>query len=115
MRNYYLFKLINSNLNSKKVYLVLEELFYLNKNKFKYGLSIFKSICLPINKKNMLKLNNSKIQINNCFLLIRSDNNIPDIFKDINAIENNMFVCDFESRDYFYLNSFVKLNLKILT
>ena len=36
----YLFKISETNINLKKIYFILEELFYLNSNKFKYGATI---------------------------------------------------------------------------
>lgn len=129
MRKYYLFK-INNKTNIKKTYLVLEELFYLNSNKFKYGISIFNNVCLKIDKKNIIDklkntynlkdnkifindLENTIVEINNTCIVIKSSKNIPKIFKVINLLESNILVCDFDSKDYFWLDDFIKLNFKL--
>ena len=129
MRKYYLFK-INNKINIKKTYLVLEELFYLNSNKFKYGISIFNNVCLKIDKKNIIDklrntynlkdnkifindLENTIVEINNTCIVIKSSKNIPKIFKIINLLESNILVCDFDSKDYFWLDDFIKLNFKL--
>lgn len=129
MRKYYLFK-INNKINIKKTYLVLEELFYLNSNKFKYGISIFNNVCLKIDKKNIIDklrntynlkdnkifindLENTIVEINNTCIVIKTSKNIPKIFKVINLLESNILVCDFDSKDYFWLDDFIKLNFKL--
>ena len=129
MRKYYLFK-INNKSNIKKIYLVLEELFYLNSNKFKYGISIFNNVCLKIDKKNIIDklrntynlkdnkifindLENTIVEINNTCIVIKTSKNIPKIFKVINLLESNILVCDFDSKDYFWLDDFIKLNFKL--
>ena len=125
MRKYYLFK-INNKSNIKKIYLVLEELFYLNSNKFKYGISIFNNVCLKIDKKNIIDklrntynlkdnkifindLENTIVEINNTCIVIKTSKNIPKIFKVINLLESNILVCDFDSKDYFWWDDFIKL------
>ena len=129
MRKYYLFKIKNKS-NNKKIYLVFEELFNLNSNKFKYGISIFNNVCLKIDKKNIIDklrntynlkdnkifindLENTIVEINNTCIAIKSSKNIPKIFKIINLLESNILVCDFDSKDYFWLDDFIKLNFKL--
>ena len=132
MRKYYLFNLNNNiNKDAKKIYLILSELFYLNSNKFKYGLTIFNEICFPFNKEEIIKklkknfecknnklkiedLEKSIIEINNSCIIIQTNSNISIIFKYLNIIEKNIFVCDFINNDYFFLNDFVRLNLKVM-
>ncbi len=110
MRDYYLFKLRNNSINSKKVYLILEELFYLNRNKFNYGFKIFNDLCLPIDKSKFINYEKN-ITINNTYILIKNSINISSYFKYFNNLEKHLFVCDFDNKDYFYLNDFVRLNL----
>ena len=113
MRIYYLFKLRDISLNSKKVYLILEELFYLNKNKFNYGIKVFNDLCLPIDKTKFINryIENESMIINNSHIIIKTDKNVSKFFKYLNGIDNHFFVCDFGSKDYFYLNEFIILNL----
>jgi len=132
MRKYYLFNLKNKDLKPSKIYNILEELFYLNKNKYKYGLNIFNNICSPFKKNEILVFLSSKYKINgnlikiddlekttieikNCLIIIECNQNTSEIFKYLNSLEKNIFVCDFKNKDYFYLNDFLRLNFKILT
>lgn len=131
MRKYYLFCIKGKNYqNLKKTYSVLEELFYLNSNKYNYGITIFKELCVPFNKEKILNLlkrkfsnqNNqiiindleeTRIEIDNVCIVIETSKNVPIIFKYLNELEKNILVCDFFNRDYFWLNDFVCLNLKV--
>ena len=49
----------------------------------------------------------TKLIINKKFLVIRSNEEIPVFFKDIEENEKNLFVCDFLNRDYFWLEKLV--------
>ena len=130
MRIYYLFKARNKNLRARNMYLVLEELFYLNSNKFNYGLTIFNELCLPFNKRKIIdelksrflcvsnkifvdNLEDTIIEFNNIFIVIKTNKNFPEIFKYISNLESNILVCDFTNKDYFFLNDFVRLNFKL--
>lgn len=132
MRKYYLFKINekNINLNKNSLYNIFEELFYLNKNKFDYGIQIFNNLCVSIDTELILEklknkypfknnqiliedLENTNVEIKKTFIIIETSKNAPSIFKYINQIEKNLFVCDFNNKDYFWLNEFVRLNLKI--
>ena len=130
MRKYYLFKIKAENLNNKKLYNILEELFYLNRNKFEYGNYIFSNLCSYLNKDELIlklkdkfdikenkiiinDLENTSIKINNICIVIETNKNVSIIFKYLNDIEKHFFVCDFKNKDYFLLNNFVQLNLKI--
>jgi len=131
VRKYYLFKLndLNIKINFKKIYLVLEELFYLNSNKFKYGTTIFNELCLPIKKEILIKnlpynyhfnneliidnLENTIIEIRNICIVIETNRNFPEILKYIDKFESNLIVCDFINKDYFLLDEFIKLNFKL--
>ena len=133
MRTYYLFKIKGKNIenSSKKNYKVLEELFYLNSNKFKYGIPIFNELCQSFEKEKILNKLKSKfkikqntiiidnfektiIEVNNSCIIIKTNKNIPFIFKYLNELDKNIVVCDFNNKDYFLLNDFVRINLKII-
>ena len=49
----------------------------------------------------------SILRINNYNIKIETENNYSIFFNDINNYNNNLFVCDFENMDYFWLS---KLN-----
>ena len=118
MRSFYLFKLKNTNLKLNKLYSNLEELFYLNTNKFNYGKRVFNDLCLPfdkeyIKKKLNLKIFDEDIFISNICIVIKTTRNFPEVFKYLNRLEDNILVCDFNNNDYFLLNDFIRLNFKL--
>ena len=53
----------------------------------------------------------TKLIINNSFLKIKTNTNIPSFFYDLRVFEN-IFVCDFNNNDYFLLNETVYSPLK---
>ena len=132
MRKYYLFIIRNKKFQKpKEIYHVLEELFYLNSNKFKYGIKIFEELCEYFNKEKFLyclkekfETRNNKILVNdiesalvevtNTCIVIKTNKNVSNLFKYLNEINSNILICDFINKDYFWLNDFVKLNLKIV-
>ena len=124
MRKYYLFKIKDLKIDLNKTYLILEELFYLNSNKFNYGKTIFENLCLSFNKEKIIEklgsnkfvindLENTIIEVNNTCIIIETSKNITKAFKYLNELESNIFVVDFDNRDYFLLDDFIKLNFKI--
>ena len=66
--------------------------------KYKYGYK---------RKDNIHVLNSSEktiLRINNYNIKIKTENNYSMFFKYLNNYNNNLFVCDFDSKDYFWLN-----------
>ena len=59
------------------------------------------------NKHNLNTSENSTLQINNYNIKLITENNYSVFFKYLNNYNNNLFVCDFENMDYFWLS---KLN-----
>ena len=98
--------------NSIKAYHVLEEIanpfnkimlneYIYNEYKYKYGYKRKDNIhYLNTTDKSILRINNYNIKI-------ETENNYSIFFNDINNYNNNLFVCDFENMDYFWLS---KLN-----
>ena len=43
-------------------------------------------------------------QINNYNIKLKTENNYSVFFKYLNRYNNNLFVCDFENKDYFWLS-----------
>ena len=64
------------------------------------------------NKCNMhlisSRLEYSRLLVNSYCIKIKTNLNYPKFFYDINKYSDNIFVCDFESNDYFWLNKIVK-------
>lgn len=47
---------------------------------------------------------NTNLIINNYNIKIRTTNNYSIFFNDLNEYNDNLFVCDFENKDYFWLS-----------
>ena len=54
------------------------------------------------------KEEHTKMIISNIHVKIISDVNFPSFFRDIYFYENDIFVCDFENKDYFWLDKVMK-------
>ena len=138
MRKFYMFSIQKKYQGEtlkdlKSIYSILENLYYLNTNKFNYGISIYNQLCKKINSELLLKtlkkspnytikgnrvilneLEKSILEINNCCLILYTNANISSFFKYINVVENSIFVCDFENNDFFWLKKVIRTNLKII-
>ena len=55
------------------------------------------------NKHNLNTSENSTLQINNYNIKLITENNYSIFFKYLNNYNYNLFVCDFENMDYFWL------------
>ena len=72
-----------------------EYIYYEYKNKYGYT-----------RNNNIHFLNTSEkttLRINNYNIKIETDSNYTDFFKYLNNYNGNLFVCDFENKDYFWL------------
>ena len=137
MRTFYIYN-INDLLTSiyekypYKLFLMLEEAYYTNKHDLYNSLSMYEQIITNYNKlyiNNYLIANNktdvyyynknnihlisssreyTKLMVNSYCLKVKSNLNYPKFFYDINKYSDNIFVCDFENKDYFWLNKVVK-------
>ena len=141
MRKYYLF-IIRKDLcsiykkNTKNLYLTLDNIYRLNFDSYRYGISIFNQLCQVFdtniiidyfnkkNKKYIKKYGNkffindiyahekSCIQINHSCIVLKSNCNMPYVMNIFKLYNTNIFVCDFENSDYFWLTDTVN-NFKI--
>lgn len=137
MRCYYLFKINNnfSRLYSNKIYYLyktLEDISKSNKNDFIVSYKLYSQIVGAYNKteinsiiyrlfcfdKNYNKslnkhtyndgIEKTKLTVYNSYIKIKSNKNITKFFKPLRK-EESILVCDFENKDYFWLNdSFLK-------
>lgn len=134
MRTFYLFKIktnysILTKNNPYNLYKTLEEIYHLKKDEIKIAYDLFSQIRDTFNKELLdnniyeyyknrytyTKINNthiindyyteekSKLVINPSYLLIRSTKQIPTFLRTITK-KNNIFVCDFDNIDYFWLD-----------
>lgn len=133
MRTYYLFKIkktysILTKNNPYNLYKAIEEMYYLKSNQLDYLALFFYQLKDNFNKSlldnniyekyknkdNYTKVNDThliidyftkektKLIINPSYIYIKSTKNIPTFLKTINKKEN-IFVCDFKNKDYFWL------------
>ena len=137
MRTFYLFH-VNEfysstyQKNPYKLYKIFDILFHEREYDRYRSYKLYKQIVIPFNKmlcnnyiikKNRLNYEyfydnqshfikkneeHAKMVIGSIHIKIESDNNFPTFFKDINNFEEDIFVCDFENGDYFWLDKVVK-------
>ncbi len=139
MRVYYLFKINDSfsKLYCNKTYYLykmLEEISKSSKNDFIISYRLFEQMATAYNKsyinsmiykkfmydENYNKILNkhilddgvekTKLTVYNTYIKIKTNQNISAFFK-ILSNEENVFVCDFNNKDYFWLNKVVRKSL----
>ena len=68
------------------------------------------------NKDNMHIISSrydySKLFVNTYYIKIKSNLNFTNFFRHLNSYSNNIFVCDFDNNDYFWLEKVIKLDDK---
>ena len=135
MRTYYIFnvnkyfKYMYKN-NPFKMYKIFEEIYYSKELDNIKTFRVMEEVALPFNKimlneyiyyeyklkygykrrDNIHILNTDEkttLRINNYNIKIETDSNYSIFFDDIKSYNTNLFVCDFENKDYFWLS---KLN-----
>ncbi len=135
MRTYYLFK-INESFSilylNKTFYLykMLEQISLSSKTDFIISYRLFEQMAVPFNKtkinatlykyyeydesysktlnKHILDNNieKTKLTVYNTYIKIKTNKNLTDFFNRINEVEN-IFVCDFVNKDYFWLDKVI--------
>ncbi len=125
--------------NSKpySLYKIFEQIYNLNNNDIILGYRIFEQIAVPFNKNNVndyiynkhcgelsysRNINKhtiknlyfdeiSKLTVYNSHLKIKTNVNYPTFIDSLKQFENNIFVCDFINKDYFWLDKIEKETL----
>ena len=116
-----------------KLYKMLEDAYRTNKHNIVISSNYYEQITTKFNKlfiNNYLKSNNkldlyyynknnihiissgeeyTKLMISSYCLKIKTNLNYPTFFKNIKNYSDNIFICDFENQDYFWLNKVTKL------
>ena len=118
--------------NPLKMYKIFEEIYYSRNYDSKKVFRIMEEISVPFNKimlneyiyyeyklkygykkeNNIHMLNTSEkttLRINNYNIKIETDSNYSIFFNDIKDYNTNLFVCDFENQDYFWLSKLKSL------
>lgn len=136
MRTFYIFKINNGantlyNRKTSNIYKILNRINNLDLSESKKAINVYKKITRSINKdyinnyitmKHMddfyYKVNNgchelknskekSVMFVNKSYIKIVCTNNISSFFKDIFLIDKDLFVVDFDYKDYFYIEDLV--------
>lgn len=120
---------ILSKKNPYNIYRSLEQIYKMKRKDLNVGMNIYEQIIVPINVEklnnelfNTYKNNNyyskvsnkhlfynkyrpedSKLIINNSYMLLESDAVVPVFLKGLNK-NKNLLACDFENRDYFWID-----------
>lgn len=129
MRRYYLFVIKKDYYeiyvkHPQVLYKTLENLYKLKRENINYGISLYQQICNIIDVKRLQNYFNyvNKKHIRNKYLLVLNDENIifdihysciicktnknfPSGLKVMNYYDKSIFVCDFDNKDYFFLNN----------
>ena len=116
-----------------KLYKMLEDAYYTNKHNIVLSSTYYEQITTNFNKlyiNNYINANNkldsyyynknnihiissrdeySKLMISSYTLKLKTNLNYPTFFNNIKNYSDNIFICDFENKDYFWLNKVVKL------
>lgn len=139
MRTFYIFKINTEfkNLTRNKsynLYKTIENIYNLKKEDFSIGITMFEQLAESIDNQkankmifefnqnndyytkysNIHTINNyyndeqSKLIINKSHLILRSTKQIPTFLKELN-FDKNLFACDFENRDYFWIEELINI------
>ena len=118
--------------NPYNLYRSLEQIYKMKKSEIYVGSNIYEQLINPINIKNLnneifayykhndyySKVNNkhifynkyrpedTKLTINNSYLIIESDATFPTFFKFLNK-KKDYLACDFENKDYFWIDELI--------
>ena len=109
--------------NPLVLYKTLENLYNLKMENINFGLSLYKQICNIIDvdrleyyldqvsikknkKKYLVALNNDAVMFDIYYpcIVCKTPKNYPIGLKLLKYYDRNLFVCDFENKDYFFLN-----------
>lgn len=113
---------------------ILKSIYYLDRESVEYGYNLFNQLISTIDKlkldrelyiemhqdipyskskdihiiNNLYKDEVSRLRINNFFMKLELDQDFSSFYKYLNKKENNLFVCNFKSTDFFFLNEYLK-------
>ena len=120
-----------------KLYKMLEEAYYTNKHNLVESSFLYEQMTTRFNKlfmNNYLFANNkldvyyckknnihfissryeySKLMVSSYCLKLKTNLNYPKFFEHIHGYSDNIFVCDFQNQDYFWLNKVIKSEERI--
>lgn len=121
-----------------KLYKMLEDAYLTKKNNINAATSIYDQMITSFNKlflNNYIFVNNkldvyyyhkdnkhlisnreeySKLLVTSYCLKLKTNINYPQFFNNINCYSDNIFICDFINKDYFWLNKVIKSKDKLI-
>ena len=139
MRNYYLF-IVKTEFyetylsNSLSLYKTLENLYYFSNKNLRFGLTLYTQLCemhkietlegyfkdkkYPKEKEyyKLFSSNNDEktyIKVRPSVIEIKTNKNVPNIFKVFHYYNSKIFICDFKRGDYFWLQNHYRRKLSI--
>lgn len=141
MRTYYIFN-VNRYFtymyrnNPFKMYKIFEEIYYARDYDSVKTYRVFEGIANPFNKIMLSEYiyyeyqnkygyrrednnhiiftrENTSLRINNYNIKIETDKNYTDFFRYLNNYNDSLFVCDFDNKDYFWLNQLKSLQKEL--
>lgn len=101
---------------------ILKKLYSLKDN-FNYGVTLYEQLCNKISVNTLKYYLNSRYNLNNddvffidgalielrySRIILKSRDNYPKIMEVFNCYNKNIFICDFNNNDYFWLDIFSK-------
>lgn len=119
-KTYYLYKMLEQiSLSSKNDFIISYRLFEqmaIPYNKADVNSSIYRKFCFDENYKKTLNkhviddgVEKTKLTVYNTYIKIKTNKNITAFFKVLSR-EENVFVCDFNNKDYFWLSKVTSKN-----
>ena len=119
-KTYYLYKMLEQiSLSSKNDFIISYRLFEqmaIPYNKADVNSSIYRKFCFDEKYKKTLnkhvldnKVEKTKLTVYNTYIKIKTNKNITEFFKVLSN-EENIFVCDFNNKDYFWLSKVTSKN-----
>jgi len=114
MRTYYIFKINKyfAYIYKKwpyKMYKIIEELYYTKDYDMLISYKYYQKFATLFNKlalNEYIKYN--KLTINNTCIILKTDDIYSVFLNDLNTYLDNIFICDFKNKDYFWLDSLNK-------
>lgn len=115
------------------LYSILRNIYYLDKDSAQYGYNMFNQLIQTIDKNkldrdiyikmhkdipyikqkdihiinNLYKDEVSRLRINNFYMKLVLDQEFSSFYKYLNEKEDNLFICNFKTTDYFFLKDYM--------
>ena len=101
---------------------ILKKLYNLKDN-FNYGITLYEQLCNKVSVNTLKYYLNNRYELNNDELfyidgslielrysriILKSHDEYPKIMEVFNCYNKNIFICDFNNNDYFWLDIFSK-------